>query len=65
MASAALGNTFSDGIGIMCGRCVENFIYNYIPKVKDDELNETLETTAEMIGIILGCLLGMCLLFLI
>lgn len=63
MASAALGNTISDAFGILCGRIVENTVYKFIPRVRDDELNEWVETLAEVIGIIFGCLLGMLFLF--
>ena len=60
MLAAGLGNTFSDAIGIMSGRFVEQMIYRRVPKVPEGALSRVKVLTAETVGIILGCLLGLC-----
>lgn len=65
MASAGMGNLISDAIGIVVGRIVENNLYKYVTRVKDEDLNEYLETFAEMFGICLGCALGMLFLLVV
>lgn len=59
MASAAIGNTISDTIGILSGRQVEHIVHGYIPPDDNANLSKGLVITAEAIGIIIGCLLGM------
>lgn len=64
MASAALGNTLSDAIGIATGRWTEYKLHSIIPVVQDGELSKRKIVIAETIGIIVGCLIGMLPLFL-
>jgi hypothetical protein len=59
MASAGLGNTLSDFIGIICGRYIEKLIYKAFPINKTQTISMSQTILAESIGITLGCLLGM------
>lgn len=63
MASAALGNTFSDAVGIATGRWTEHVLHRALSPVTDNELSKRQVILAETVGIIVGCLLGMLLLF--
>ena len=63
MASAALGNTFSDAVGIATGRWTEHVLHRAIPVVQKGELTKRQIIFAETVGIIVGCLLGMTPLF--
>ena len=65
MLAAGLGNTFSDAVGILSGRWVEKIVHMKLPPVADGELTKTQILVAETLGIIIGCLIGLCpLLFL-
>jgi len=59
MASAALGNTISDAIGIATGRWIEHELHKGIPVVEKGDLTKKQIIFAETVGIIVGCLLGM------
>lgn len=63
MASAALGNTLSDAIGIASGRWIEHELHRFLPMVQKGELSKKQIIFAETMGIIVGCLLGMLPLF--
>lgn len=58
MASAGLGNTFSDVIGIIMGRYTEKNIHRILPH-NGEVLSTTKTIIAEAIGIFIGCLIGM------
>jgi len=59
MASAALGNTFSDAVGIATGRWTEHILHRALPVVVEKQLSKRQIIFAETVGIIIGCLLGM------
>lgn len=63
MASAALGNTFSDAVGIATGRWTEHVLHRALPVVEGNQLSKKQIIFAETVGIIIGCLLGMLPLF--
>ncbi len=63
MASAGLGNTLSDIVGIICGRYIEKYLYKIMPIDESVELTKFQNISAEAIGITVGCLLGMIPLF--
>jgi len=63
MASAGLGNTFSDIIGICCGRYIEKIVHRILPK--EEDLPHFKVIFAEAVGITCGCLLGMLPLYFI
>lgn len=58
MASAGLGNTLSDIIGIVCGRYIEKILFKNLDKGTDN-LSQFQIILSEAIGITIGCLLGM------
>lgn len=58
MASAALGNTFSDAVGMVTGRWIEHELHRVIPIVQKDELSKKQIIFSETIGIVVGCLIG-------
>jgi len=59
MLAAGLGNTVSDAVGIATGRFVEKIIHKRIPPVKDGDLSKGQVILAEVIGIVVGCILGL------
>lgn len=59
MASAALGNTISDVIGMASGRWIEYELHRVIPVVQKGDLSKKQVIFAESVGITVGCLLGM------
>ena len=59
MASAGLGNTLSDMMGIILGKYTEKTVYNIFPADTKTILSSTRTVFAEAIGIVLGCLIGM------
>lgn len=59
MASAALGNTLSDVVGITSGRWIEYKLHLIIPVVQTGALSKKQIVFSETIGIAVGCLLGM------
>lgn len=59
MLAAGLGNTLSDAIGILSGRYVELLVHRRIPKVAEGVLSTPQILTAEGLGIIAGCLVGL------
>ena len=59
MASAGIGNTISDAIGIASGRWIEYELHRVIPVVQKGELSKKQVIFAETLGIIVGCLIGM------
>ena len=59
MASAGIGNTISDAIGIASGRLIEHQLHRIIPAVKHGELTKHQVMLSETIGIVVGCLIGM------
>lgn len=59
MASAGLGNTLSDIVGIVCGRYLEKFLYKIMPIDENIVLTRFQINISEAIGITIGCLLGM------
>jgi hypothetical protein len=58
MASAGLGNTLSDIIGIICGRYIEKILFKNLDK-GTGELSQLQIISSEAVGITIGCLLGM------
>lgn len=58
MASAGLGNTLSDVIGIILGRYTEKSVHRVLPH-NGESLTTTQTITAEAIGIFCGCIIGM------
>lgn len=56
LASAGLGNTLSDIIGICSGRYTEQFIHKLIPR---KEMSPVKTILSEAVGITIGCLIGM------
>jgi len=58
MASAGLGNTLSDVIGIIMGRYTEKTIHRILPH-NGESLSSLQTVTAESIGIFCGCIIGM------
>lgn len=58
MASAGLGNTLSDIVGIVCGRYIEKIIFKYVKK-EEGELTRFQIIFSEAVGITFGCLIGM------
>ena len=59
LLAAGLGNTLSDAVGIMSGRWVEKLVHMKLPPVEDGELTKFQIISAETIGIIVGCLIGL------
>lgn len=59
LLAAGLGNTLSDAVGIMSGRYVEGMVHRRVPKVAEGELSQFQVVSAEAIGIISGCLVGL------
>lgn len=59
MASAGLGNTISDAIGVLMGSVIANFVYKTFGKVEETDIGPKTFIMAETFGIILGCLVGM------
>lgn len=58
--SAGLGNAISDAVGIGCGRTIESCLDSKFPfKDSTKELKTYQIVLAEIIGIIIGCLIGM------
>ena len=65
LLAAGLGNTLSDAVGIFSGRWVEKLVHMKLPPVAEGELSRNQIIVAETLGIIIGCLIGLCpLLFL-
>ena len=58
MASAGLGNTLSDIVGIVCGRYIEKRLFKTLNKDTSDLSNRQV-IISEAIGITIGCLIGM------
>jgi chitinase len=58
MASAGLGNTLSDIVGIVCGRYIEKRLFKGLTKDTENMSPRTV-VISETIGITLGCLIGM------
>ena len=58
MASAGLGNTLSDIVGIVCGRYIEKILFKNLNKENSD-LTQFQVIISEAVGITLGCLIGM------
>jgi len=59
MASAGLGNTLSDMMGIILGRYTEKTVYNIFPVDTTTKLSNTRTVFSEALGIVVGCLIGM------
>lgn len=59
MASAGLGNTLSDIVGIVCGRYIEKRLFKGLASEKTVGLSNRRVVLSEAIGITVGCLLGM------
>ena len=59
MFSAGLGNTLSDAVGVLSGSLVARAVYNAFGEVTKEDIGENTFIAAEVIGIIIGCLLGL------
>lgn len=58
MASAGLGNTLSDIVGIVCGRYIEKRLFKTLTK-DTNIMSPNMVILSETIGITIGCLIGM------
>jgi hypothetical protein len=59
LLAAGLGNTLSDAVGILSGRWVEKLVHMKLPPVEEGDLTKFQIVTAETLGIIVGCLIGL------
>ena len=59
LLAAGLGNTLSDAVGIMSGRWVEKVVHMRLPPPEDSDLTKLQTVSAETIGIVVGCLIGL------
>jgi hypothetical protein len=59
MASAGLGNTISDAVGVLAGSIIAKLVFNIFGKVEEGDIGEKTYMAAETVGITVGCLIGM------
>ena len=57
--AAGLGNTISDAVGMISGRFVEKILHKNFTMAPAEGLSLWTTVTAETIGIVLGCLIGL------